>query len=81
MTRGLGNWLQERLALSAVRDFIAHKSVPRHSATIWYYFGGITLFLFGIQVVTGILLLLYYRPTPSEAYEGVQFLMTRVSFG
>ncbi len=81
MTRGLGGWLEERLALSAVRDFIAHKTVPRHSATIWYYFGGITLFLFGIQVVTGILLLLYYRPTPSEAYESVQFIMTRVSFG
>ncbi len=52
-----------------------------HSATIWYYFGGITLFLFVIQVLTGILLLLYYRPTPAEAFESVQFIMTRVEFG
>src|SRR6185295_13290897 len=51
------------------------------SATMWYYFGGITLFLFVIQVVTGILLLLYYRPTTSEAFESVQFIMTRVKFG
>ena len=48
---------------------------------MWYYFGGITLFLFGVQVATGILLLLYYRPTPTEAYESVQFIMTRVEFG
>ena len=78
--RGQG-WLEERLALGDVRKFIAHKTVPVHSATAWYYFGGITLFLFVIQVLTGILLLLYYRPVASEAYESVQFIMTRVSFG
>jgi quinol-cytochrome oxidoreductase complex cytochrome b subunit len=75
------SWLDERLGLGAIREFLAHKSVPAHSATVWYYFGGITLFLFMIQVATGILLLLYYRPTPGEAYESVQFIMTRVEFG
>ena len=40
-----------------------------------------TLFFFGVQVVTGILLLLYYRPSAAEAYESVQFIMTRVPFG
>ena len=74
-------WLDERLGLGGIREFLGHKSVPVHSATIWYYFGGITLFLFVIQVLTGILLLLYYRPTPAEAYESVQFIMTRVQFG
>ena len=74
-------WLDERLGLAGIREFLGHKSVPVHSATAWYYFGGITLFLFVIQVLTGILLLLYYRPTPSEAYESVQFIVTRVQFG
>ena len=74
-------WLDERLGLSALREFAAHKTVPLHSATAWYYFGGITLFLFTIQVLTGVLLLLYYRPSPTEAYESVQFIMTRVQFG
>ncbi len=74
-------WLEERLGLAGVREFIAHKTVPVHSATAWYYFGGITLFLFLIQVLTGILLLLYYKPTASEAYESVQFIVTRVQFG
>jgi cytochrome b6 len=74
-------WLDERLGLSAIREFISHKTVPVHSATVWYYFGGITLFLFVVQVLTGILLLLYYRPTATEAYESVQFIVTRVQFG
>ena len=74
-------WLDERLGLEPIREFLAHKTVPKHSSTMWYYFGGITLFLFGIQVATGILLLLYYRPTVTEAYESVQFIMTEVQFG
>ncbi|MBI3680701.1 MAG: cytochrome b N-terminal domain-containing protein [Acidobacteria bacterium] len=60
---------------------MAHKTVPVHSSSLWYYFGGITLFLFGIQVATGMLLMLYYRATTTEAYESVQFIMTRVEFG
>jgi len=80
-TGGLRGWLEERLGLSAISEFLAHKTVPVHSGTAWYYFGGITLFLFVIQVLTGILLLLYYRPTATEAYESVQFIMTRVQFG
>ena len=57
------------------------KTVPIHRHTIWYYFGGMTLFLFSVQVVTGILLLLYYRPTAESAFESVQFIMAEVSFG
>jgi cytochrome b6 len=34
-----------------------------------------------VQVVTGILLLLYYRPSAAEAFESIQFLMTEVEFG
>lgn len=75
------DWLGERLDLSAVRELIEHKRIPVHSATRWYYFGGITLFLFAIQVVTGVLLLLYYRPTVAESFDSVRFLMTRVEFG
>src|SRR5437899_9718766 len=57
------------------------KTVPVHRHTVWYYFGGMTLFLFAVQVVTGILLLLYYRPTAESAFESVQFIMAEVQFG
>jgi cytochrome b6 len=74
-------WLETRLPLRALVDFMRHKRVPEHCYSIWYYFGGMTLFLFIIQVATGALLLLYYRPSAGEAYESVQFIMTRVPFG
>jgi cytochrome b6 len=74
-------WIEERLDLSAIRHLITEKYVPVHPHAIWYYLGGLTLFLVGVQVVTGILLLLYYRPSAGEAYESVQFIVTRVEFG
>jgi len=74
-------WLDERLALGEVIEALHHKTVPHHRYSIWYYFGGTTLFLFAVQVVTGGLLLLYYRPSAGEAYESVQFIVTRVPFG
>lgn len=61
-------WLDDRLGLAAIREVASHKTVPVHSATRWYYFGGITLFLFGVQMITGILLLFYYRPTVAEGF-------------
>jgi quinol-cytochrome oxidoreductase complex cytochrome b subunit len=75
------DWLDERVDLSGVKHFVAEKSVPVHTQEIWYYLGGMTLFLLGVQIFTGILLLLYYRPSAAEAYESVQFIVTQVRFG
>jgi quinol-cytochrome oxidoreductase complex cytochrome b subunit len=81
MIRGLRGWLQDRLGLDDLQHLVEKKEVPAHRHTFWYYWGGMTLFLFGVQVATGILLLLYYRASADEAYESVRFLMTQVSFG
>ena len=74
-------WLDERFQLAPLVEFATHKEVPQHRHSWAYYFGGLTLFFLGIQVVTGILLLLYYRPTAEAAFESVQFIVTRVPFG
>ncbi len=74
-------WLDRRVGLKELEKLAKKKEVPVHRHTVWYYLGGMTLFLFLIQVATGILLLLYYRPSAGEAYESVQFLMTEVQFG
>jgi len=74
-------WLDERFGAGTVEEFFRHKIIPVHRHTIWYYFGGMTLFLFVVQVLTGILLLLYYRPTPNDAFESVQYMVTQVRFG
>lgn len=74
-------WLDERLGISSVAAIAKKKEVPLHRHSVWYYFGGMTLFLFSVQVATGILLLLYYRPSAEGAFESVQFIITEVQFG
>jgi cytochrome b6 len=74
-------WLDDRLGLRAIGSIAEKKEVPVHRHTVWYYLGGMTLFLFLVQVVTGILLLFYYRPSAEDAFESVQFLMAEVEFG
>ena len=81
MLSSLIRWLDERLDLEGLIAPFKHKTVPTHRFSYWYFFGGVTLFLFIIQVLTGILLLLYYRPGANEAYESVQYIITRVQFG
>jgi quinol-cytochrome oxidoreductase complex cytochrome b subunit len=75
------NWLDERFGWKELTEPLRKKTVPVHKLSHWYFLGGITLFLFGIQVGTGILLLLYYRASANEAFESVQYIMTRVQFG
>jgi cytochrome b6 len=81
MIARVASWLDERFDLTDIRHFISEKGVPVHAQEIWYYLGGMTLFLFAVQVFTGVLLLLYYRPSAAEAYESVQFIVTQVEFG
>ena len=78
---GLSNWLDGRLKLGSLRAVAEHKVVPVHRQSVFYYLGGMTLFFFLIQVVTGMLLMLYYRPSAQEAFESVEFIMTTVPFG
>lgn len=75
------HWLDERVQLDSLIQFMGKKYVPLHSHSIWYYFGGVSLFLFIIQVITGILLLLYYKASEELAFESIQFIMSKVEFG
>jgi quinol-cytochrome oxidoreductase complex cytochrome b subunit len=68
-----------RFPVWPVVAFLGKKRVPQHRATAWYAMGGIALALFAIQVVTGILLMVYYRP--SQPWSSVQRIVTEVPFG
>jgi cytochrome b6 len=73
--------IDERVKLDDLVEFMGKKYVPVHRHSVWYYFGGVALFLFIIQVFTGILLLLYYKGSEQLAFESIQFIMAKVQFG
>ena len=76
----LYRWLDERLGLTELRALAAKKRVPEHAHSFWYYWGGITLFLFLVMCVSGVLLLVYYRPG-DEAYDSVRKITYDIKFG
>jgi cytochrome b6 len=74
------DWFEERLEIQAIADDITSKYVPPH-VNIFYCLGGITLTCFIVQVATGFAMTFYYRPTVTEAFASVQYIMTEVNFG
>lgn len=74
-------WLEERLKVSGLVSLLSGKTVPRHRHSFWYLFGGLALFFFIVQIVTGVLLLVYYSPTPASANESVHHIVNEAPFG
>ncbi len=78
----LNEWLRERFYMVIpIVDYLKKKEVPQHRHSVWYYFGGLTLFFFILQVLTGLLLMQYYKPTEAEAFASFVFIQQKVPFG
>lgn len=70
-------------ALARVRELLRaelRQRVPPH-LNFWHILGGLTLFLLFVEITTGILLMVYYRPSADEAYESVFYIVNDVQLG
>ena len=74
-------WIDERIGLEELSNVARKKEVPVHRHDFWYYFGGITLFFFVLQLFTGLLLLVYYQPGINVAHPSVQRITSQIEFG
>ncbi len=73
--------IDDRLGVNEIlQDEVFEKIVPAH-LTFWSCFGGISFFAFITQVVTGMLLMVYYEPSISHAHASVAKIMNEVPFG
>lgn len=76
---GLGQWLDEHTGSNDVYRVVLARKIPK---TGWAYtLGSATLFVMVLQIVTGILLSIYYVPTPDHAWESVNYIQSEVLFG
>jgi cytochrome b6 len=80
LTRTWG-WFDERFHLQPLLEKnVTKKQVPRTLS--WAgCFGGLSLLTFMVQVFTGMLLLMYYKPTPLAAWDSVMFIKSNVPMG
>ncbi len=79
--RRVYNWIDERVEMhDYIKKDILDKPVPK-GLNLSYCFGGITFFLFVMLAATGYFMTLYYVPTPTQAYDAVDFMTYEVSLG
>ncbi len=79
--RLLVKWLDVRIgANDLVEKELTGYLLPRN-INVWYSMGSVLLFILSLQVVTGILLLIYYVPDAEKAFTSVTDIMNRVPFG
>lgn len=77
----LKNWILERYDIGAAKNLIRKKYVPSHNYEIFYYSGGIVLFLFFLQFLSGFALALYYVPHPEYANKNIVDIVSKLNFG
>lgn len=81
LTKSIFTWLDERYQLTPlIEKNLTRKKVPR---TLGFAacFGGLSFLVFLVQIFTGMLLLMYYKPEPHAAWDSVTFIKSNVTMG
>jgi len=74
------DWLEERSGLIGGLKYFLFRKVPRD--TNWFHtLGSATLTAFLVQLVTGVILAFYYKPSPNEAYDSIQMITNDLTLG
>ena len=78
---GLIGWIDERFPLSSfIKNHLTGYYAPKNF-NFWYLFGALALFVFVMQILTGIFLTMHYKPDALQAFASVEYIMRDVSFG
>ncbi len=78
---GLLAWIDERFPLSKMWDeHLAGYYAPKN-LNFWYFFGSLALLVLVNQLVTGIWLAMYYKPSAADAFSSVEYIMRDVNYG
>lgn len=78
----LADWFYERVPISGEHlAELTNEPVPNHLKRWWFCLGGTPAYLFVVQIVTGILLALYYQPSASSAFESIRYITEEATFG
>ena len=78
----LTNWFENRFptAFDAYKVHMSEYYAPKNF-NFWYIFGSLALLVLVIQIVTGIFLVMHYKPDAAKAFESVEYIMRDVPWG
>ena len=75
-------WLENRFptAFSEYKKHLSEYYAPKNF-NVWYFFGSLAILVLVIQIVTGIFLVMHYKPDAAKAFESVEYIMRDVPWG
>ncbi|HSW19350.1 MAG TPA: cytochrome bc complex cytochrome b subunit [Ramlibacter sp.] len=76
------NWLHNRFptAFDSYKIHMSEYYAPKNF-NFWYFFGSLALLVLVIQIVTGIFLVMHYKPDAATAFASVEYIMRDVPWG
>jgi len=82
VTAQVTNWMQNRFptAFEAYRVHMSEYYAPKNF-NFWYFFGSLAMLVLVIQIVTGIFLVMHYKPDAALAFASVEYIMRDVPWG
>ncbi|OZI16024.1 cytochrome b [Bordetella genomosp. 7] len=80
-TTGLLGWLDRRFPVTSTwKAHLSEYYAPKNF-NFWYFFGSLALLVLVIQIVTGIFLVMHYKPDAERAFLSVEYIMREVPWG
>jgi ubiquinol-cytochrome c reductase cytochrome b subunit len=78
---GVLTWVDQRFPMMSLwRDHLAEYYAPKNF-NFWYYFGSLAMVVLVLQIVTGIFLVMHYKPDAASAFASVEYIMRDVPGG
>jgi ubiquinol-cytochrome c reductase cytochrome b subunit len=80
-TTGLLGWIDRRFPLTSLwKAHLSEYYAPKNF-NFWYFFGSLALLVLVLQIVTGIFLVMNYKPDATLAFASVEYIMRDVPWG
>src|SRR5664279_4242159 len=76
----ISQWIDDRIDMKTLRAQLIDRRVP-WGLTWWHTLGSATLTVFFVQVVTGVVMAMYYSPSPDHAYDSIRYIESHVLSG
>jgi len=77
----LMNWVDDRLPVTSFWNAVMTGYQAPKNFNFWYYMGSLALLVLVIQIFSGILLTMHYKPSAAEAFASVEYIMRDVDWG
>ncbi len=81
MWNGFMTWIDARFPATETFEYHMSRYYAPKNFNFWYYMGALAMFVFVIQIVTGIWLTMNYTPSGDGAFASVEYIMRDVEFG